>query len=250
MRAANAALPRAIGVILPSSNRVVERVTRAFLGQFPDIDACFCRVPYAGHPPDGYDLAPFRQAVAMLAQARPDVIVWNATRGALLGFEPDRRLCAMIRSETAIPCTTTALATIDLLRHRGFSRMGIIAQGDAAEGERLKARFAAEGISIVAGRDLGITDNLAAAAVTADRLENLAGELVQQADLDAVLVWSTNLSGNDLIASASARIPVPILDSAAIGLQGALSLMSSEHKNPERSGRAGDGGAAPRPMPD
>ncbi len=118
-------MPRALGIILPSSNRIVERVARSMLQEFPHLDACFSRVPYAGHPPDGYDPVPFRQAAVMLAQARPDIILWNATRGALLGFEPDERLCAMIEAETGIGASTTALATLELFRSRKISRIAL-----------------------------------------------------------------------------------------------------------------------------
>ncbi|AKC10780.1 hypothetical protein At15955_51780 (plasmid) [Agrobacterium tumefaciens] len=51
----------------------------------------------------------------MLAQAKPGIILWNATRGALLSFEPDRQLCALIEEETGITATTTALETPKLL---------------------------------------------------------------------------------------------------------------------------------------
>ena len=79
--------PKAIGVILPSSNRVVERVTQAALSALPGVDACFARVPYGGHPQDGYDTAPFVAAATMLAEAGADAGCWNATRGAGLGFD-------------------------------------------------------------------------------------------------------------------------------------------------------------------
>lgn len=215
-------MPAAIGVILPSSNRVVERVTHTMLSKLPAIDACFCRVPYAGHPPDGYDLDPFRRAAAMLAQAKPDIILWNATRGALLGFEPDRQLCAMIAAETGIAADTTALATVDLLRTRGLNRIGLLAQGTDADGRRLAQTFGQEGVNIVAGHNLGITDNFQAAQVPAGELEKLASALAGQGPLDAVLIWSTNLPGHTLTERLETRLGLPVFDSTTIGLWSAL----------------------------
>lgn len=217
--------PHALGIILPSSNRVVERVTRAILDDQPGIDACFTRVPYAGHPPDGYDMASFRHAALLLAQARPDVILWNATRGALIGFEPDRRLCAAIKDETGIPSTTTALATVDLLRRRNLRRIGLVAQGDDREGMRLSETFAREGIDIVAGHNLGITDNFEAAAVSPEEIERHATRLAAGADLDALLIWSTNLAGHGLSARLGVRLGIPVLDSAALGVLNSLSYV-------------------------
>ncbi|CAH1670510.1 MAG: Asp/Glu/hydantoin racemase [Chelatococcus sp.] len=215
-------MPRAIGIILPSSNRVVERVTRSILDGQPGIDACFTRVPYAGHPPDGYDMAAFRRAAEMLAQARPEVILWNATRGALIGFEPDRRLAATIRAETGIPCTTTALATIEYLRQRKLCRIGLVAQGGDVEGHRLRQTFEQEGIDIAASHNLDITDNFEAANVRPEEIEDHALRLARTTDLDAVLVWSTNLAGYALTGSLREDLRIPVLDSAALGVLNAI----------------------------
>ena len=219
----------ALGIIVPSSNRVVERVTRSILEDTPGIDACFARVPYAGHPPDGYDMGSFRQAALLLAQAHPDVIVWNATRGALIGFEPDRRLRAAIEGETGIPCTTTALATVDLLRRRNLRRIGLVAQGDDQDGVRLKQTFAQEGIDIVAGHNFGITDNFEAANVTPEEIENQVIRVAAAAELDAALIWSTNLAGHELSARLGARLGIPVLDSAALGILTSIPYMTAKN---------------------
>jgi maleate isomerase len=211
----------AIGIILPSSNRIVERVTKFILEDFPGVDACFARVPYGGHPSDGYDLKSFLHSATMLAQARPSIILWNATRGALIGFEPDRRLCALIEKETGIPATTTALETPALLKAFGLPKIALLQQGDCEEGDRLVATFASQGISILDRRDLGIRDNFEAANVTADEISRLVGELAV-AKPDAVLIWSTNLWGHTLTEGLSAQYGIPVFDSAAIGIMSAL----------------------------
>lgn len=219
----------ALGVILPSSNRMVERVTQAILRDFPGVDSCFSRVPYAGHPADGYDLPPFQHAAALLAQAKPGIILWNATRGALLGFEPDRRLCAVLERETGIACTTTALATIDLLRRRGLLRIGLLSQGDAAEAARLTANFAREGIEIVAGQSLDISDNFEAANVSMAQISERCRVILDGCEgaLDAILIWSTNLNGHGVADGLSETLGLPVLDSCSIGTRHALDAMAA-----------------------
>jgi len=226
--AIHAQTPHAIGVIVPSSNRIVERVTRRILDEEPGIDACFARVPYAGHPPDGYDMASFSQAAGLLAQAHPDIIMWNATRGALIGFEPDRRLCGAIETETGLPCMTTALATVDFLRRGKLRRIGLVGQGDDHDGARLKQTFAREGIDIVVGHNFGITDNFEAASVTPEEIERQVVRLAAAAELDAVLVWSTNLAGHRLSAPLGERLGIPVLDSAALGILAALPYVTAK----------------------
>ena len=150
------------------------------------------------------------------------MILWNATRGALIGFEPDRRLAAMIGAETGIPCTTTALVTVEYLRKRNFRRIGLVAQGSDVDGERLRETFAREGIDIVAGHNLGISDNFEAAGVSPEEIEDHVLRLASTAKLDAVLIWSTNLAGHKLTAYMRENPCVPVLDSAALGILDAL----------------------------
>jgi maleate isomerase len=216
----------AIGVIVPSSNRVVERVTRAIIEGFPGIDTCFSRVPYSGHPPDGYDEAAFLDAAGMLAQTRPGIIVWNATRGALLCFEPDRKLCALIEQKTGIPATTTALETLALFRLHGITRIALLHQGDVAEGARLETNFAKKGINIIARRDLGIQDNFEAAGVSSAHMACLVGELAS-GQPDGILIWSTNLAGHTLAETLTIELGIPVLDSAAIGVFSAIDKLGA-----------------------
>nr|WP_236760246.1 hypothetical protein [Agrobacterium tumefaciens] len=148
--------------------------------------------------------------------------MWNATRGALLGFEPDRQLCAMLESETGIGATPTALATAELLNAR-LRRIALLAQGDDTEGARLVETFHSEGIDIVAGYNLGITDNLEAAQVSATDMEKAATRLASKSNADAILIWSTNLAGHTLSKALGTRLGVPVLDSTATGTFAALS---------------------------
>ncbi|SMH54477.1 maleate cis-trans isomerase family protein [Mesorhizobium australicum] len=223
----------AIGFIVPSSNRIVERATRRILERVPRMDACFARVPYDGHPADGYDTASFETCAAMLAEARVDVICWNATRGALLGFEPDRRLCDLLEHRTGIPVTTTALATLDLLTSRKLTRIGLIAQGNPKEGQRLVGNLARRGIHVAAAHHLGISDNFEASRVSKDQIAYLTEKLAANGTLDAVLIWSTNLPGFALAAEMEGRIGIPVLDSTTIGVLAALEVAGVDVESAE-----------------
>lgn len=227
VEAAIAATP-AMGFIVPSSNRIVERVTRAILQTMPRMDACFARVPYGGHPADGYDIAPFEAAALMLKDARADVICWNATRGALLDFEPDRQLCRLLGDRTGLPVITTALATLELLKSRNLTRIGLLAQGGREEGERLIGNLAGRGIRVVAAHHLGIRDNFEAAEVSKDRIECLTEDLARNVETEAVLIWSTNLPGFELVAEIEGRIGISVLDSTTIGVMTALRVVGAD----------------------
>jgi maleate isomerase len=235
---------RAIGIILPSSNRVVERATAAVLLDYPDVDACFARVSYHGHgngqPADGYDIPAFAAAADLLTHAGVGVICWNGTRGAAMGFEPDRRLCDELSRRTGVPAVTTALATLDLLKQAGIGRVSIVTQGLASEGEMIVTQFRRQGIAIAGEHHLGITDNFAAANTPLRTLERHVEAFARMRNSDAVLIWSTNLPGHDLVRTSVARFGLPVLDSATVGVLSALKegFGLGSMLAPDRIGRA------------
>ena len=88
----------AIGQLVPSSNRTVERTVEALLAGYPDWGACYARIPFhpdgTGQPAQGYDLPPIQAAVELLRDAGVAAISWNGTKGCWDGFQVDRDLGA------------------------------------------------------------------------------------------------------------------------------------------------------------
>jgi maleate isomerase len=212
----------AIGSIAPSSNRVVERTLAAILARFPGIDSCVARIPFhgagLGQPEDAYDSEPYRQAAWQLGHARVRVVCWNGTRGAALGLAADRALCAVMAEAAGCPATTAALATATLLDRLGAQRIGIVTQGGVGQAEQ-----AARGLGrVLAGaRGLELADNHAASRVPAARIAELARAVAADRP-DAILLWSTNLAGWDLVAPLEAALGIPVIDSASAGVWACL----------------------------
>lgn len=224
---------RAIGMIVPSSNRVVERVATQMLATRPEIDLCVARVPYAGIVEDDacprYRLEAFDTAADLLADAGVDVICWNATRGAILGFAPDRELCQRLEHRTGIAAATTAIGTLALLGNRRGDRIGFITQGDEAEAAEVCQRFRSEGVDVVAQSWLGIVDNLDAAHFDPDELLARIENLATRSSLDTVVIWSTNLPGFAARLGAPPAWSSKILDSAEMGVQIAMDSLNRRH---------------------
>lgn len=207
----------ALGVILPSSNRVVERATEARLAGLPAA-ACYARVPYGAMlKGETYDESVFHTAADLLADAGVAALCWNATRGAALGFSPDERLCETITRRTGLPMATTALAARERIRGAGYRRLGLVVQGGPEEAELVRGRFGEAGIAIGPAAALGITENRLAAAVLPDRLARAAREVA--VGTEAVLIWSTNLPGWRLPPTLDG---VPLLDATTIGTEALL----------------------------
>ena len=88
--AAYAANRHFIGTITPSGNTVVERITQGILRELPQASGHFSRTPVFGTSdpsPDAYATEGLLAAARLLAHAAPQVIVWNGSKGAGIGFE-------------------------------------------------------------------------------------------------------------------------------------------------------------------
>jgi maleate isomerase len=216
----------AIGTILPSSNRVVERTTAALLRHMPQVDACFARIPYApdgsGQPKDGYDADSYAAAARLLGHAGVAAVCWNGSRGAALGLDADRALAARLSAEAGCPATTAALHAAGALAALGARRIAFLLPGLAEEAAAHGAGFAPGGIATVGSRGLGCPDNLSAAAVALPAILDAARALAREAAPDAILLWSTNLPGLDAMAPLETELGIPVLDSAALGVAAAL----------------------------
>jgi len=226
----------AIGTILPSSNRMVERVLGEILPLFPAVDGCVARIPYwgqgMGQPAEGYDLGSFREAARLLGHADVGVVCWNGTRGAALGLAHDQTLAAAMGEAAGCIGLTTVMATVRLLERLGVRRVGMVAQGPMAEAAAHAAGLPVE----VAGlKGLGIRDNAAASAVEPGALAGLVREMAAEAE--AVLIWSTNLPGLPLVPELEAELGIPVLDSASIGVWACLEALGVDRRPAARHGR-------------
>jgi maleate isomerase len=216
----------ALGTILPSSNRVVERTTAELLRHLPGIDHCAARIPYApdgsGQPAGAYDAASYADAARLLGHAGVAALCWNGTRGAALGLDTDRALVATLAAQAGCPATTTALFAATWLRRHGARTIALLMPGTAAEASAHAAGFAAEGIATCGARGLGCPDNLSAAAVPLAAILDAARALAAEARPEALLIWSTNLPGLSAMAPLEAELSLPVLDSAALGVAALL----------------------------
>jgi maleate isomerase len=210
----------ALGVITPSGNLVVERVTIGFLRDVPNVSAHFSRSPVFGTRdafPDGYDLDGMLGAARLLAHAKPDAIFWSGSKGGAIGMAHDVDLKRRIEDATGIPATTSFLALPAAMARLGATRLALVTPYAEAYQRRLLDTFAREGIEVVAESHLGLTDNLSYAAVAPDVIARQIAE-VMPARPDAVLTWCTNYAGAVAAQAAEASHGVPVLDAVTLPL--------------------------------
>ncbi|MCW1840048.1 aspartate/glutamate racemase family protein [Prosthecomicrobium hirschii] len=215
---------RAMGVITPSANLVVERVTAAVLQSFPDISAHYSRSPVRGSRdpfPASYNLDGMLGAARLLGDASVEAIVWNGSKGASIGFAHDRDLAAAITRETGIAATTSVLAIDADLKWRGITRVGVVTPYRRDEQERLCAVLEAEGYRVVAEAHSGVADNLAYMRVPPAEIAAMVGQ-VAAARPEAVLTLCTNFPAAFQVAALEAAIGLPVYDTTLAGVWAGL----------------------------
>jgi maleate isomerase len=232
-------IERGVGILVPSSNRTVERTTEAILHHFPALGACYARIPLwgdarsGGQRADGYEVGPILEAAELLAHAKIELLCWNGTKGASLGFAPDRQLLAALGERTGIAGVSTALATLEVLERADARRIALLIPGAAEGTAKIAAGFEGQGLAVVATRSLGITDNFACAEIAPATFTALAGEVARDAAPDAILVFNTNARGLEAMRTFDVPQAPLVLDSTAIGVWAILDALGVD-KSPAR----------------
>lgn len=215
---------KAIGTITPSGNVVVERVTAAILGDFPDVSGHFSRTPVFGSSDgykDDYDWEGMLGAARLLSHANVDVICWNGSKGASLGFDADRTLCERITQETGIAATTSILALENALRTKGAKTIGLVSPHTDSYQAKVVAAFDKRGYRVAAEGHAGFSDNFSYCTVPdADILAMM--RKVAVAKPDALVTFCTNFPAAHLVAPMEQELGLPIYDTVSIGVWDAL----------------------------
>ena len=215
-----------IGTITPSGNTVVERITLGIVRELPEVSVHFSRTPVFGSSdpsPDRYAAEGFIAAAKLLAHAAPDVLVWNGSKGAGIGFEHDRQLVAAIQAETGIRATTSILGLAELLAARGIQRLGVVTPYTSASQQKTLACLANEGFECVAEAHAGLSDNLSYASVPPAQIAEMVRK-VATARPQAVICLCTNFPAAVMAAPLEAELGLPVYDSTALGVWHALRL--------------------------
>lgn len=215
-----------LGMLTPSSNTILEPVTAAMLAGLPDVTAHFARfrvteISTSAEALGQFELAPLLAAADLLADARVDAIAWNGTSAGWLGFDRDRALCAAITERTGIRATSSVLALAEIFRQTGVTRVGLVTPYIDAIQERVCATFAKEGFACVAERHLNDKGNFSFSEVTTATIAELC-RAVAAAKPQAITVLCTNMRGAPIAAALEQELGIPVYDSVATAVWGAL----------------------------
>ncbi|MBL6456517.1 aspartate/glutamate racemase family protein [Belnapia sp. T6] len=230
-----------LGMLTPSSNTVLEPQTAAMLADLPGVTAHFARlrvvaIDLGEGSRAQFTPGPMLAAAELLADARVHAICWNGTSGAWLGLEQDRAICEAITQGTGLPALTATTALLAALEGFGARRIGLVTPYLGSVQAAITARWAERGLDCVAERHLEDPGNFSFAEHTEAVVAGMVRE-VAAARPEAIVIHCTNFRGAGVAAALEAETGIPVLDSIAVSLWGALRAAGAETAGLARWGR-------------
>jgi maleate isomerase len=215
-----------LGMLVPSSNTVLEPTCAAMLAGVTDVSAHFARfrvteISLAAAALDQFQFQPMLDAAALLADAKVDSVCWNGTSASWLGLDTDRSLCSTIEARTGIGATSAVLALEQIFRRSAIRRFGLVSPYLSEVQSQIIVKFRGEGFECVAERHSGLRDNFAFSNVAPEDLKSMVREVASEHP-QAITVLCTNLRAASAVEELEQEIGLPIYDSVAVALWGSL----------------------------
>lgn len=216
-------MPRRLGLLLPSSNTVVEPEALRLIPDDGSVTLHFSRFRMTVVSDSAESLGQFAPpamiaAAELLADAKVDLIVWAGTSASWLGFARDEALVADIERRCKVAATTSVLAINRRLADLGARSIGLVTPYIAALESKIVANYAAAGIATRAAERLNLTENTDYANVEPDRIAELC-RCVANAKPDAIVIMCTNLRGAPVAGALARELRIPVLDSVAATIE-------------------------------
>ncbi len=238
--AAAAQAPRRLGLLLPSSNTVVEPEAARLMPADGSVSLHVSRFRMTVVSDSSESLGQFAPpamlaAAGLLADAKVDLIAWAGTAASWLGFARDDALIAEIERSCGIAATTTMLAINQQLSALGACSIGLVTPYIAALEARIVANYAMIGIETRAAERFDLTENTDYAKVTPDQLAERCRRLAP-AMPDAIIILCTNLRGAPIVTEMSRELGIPVIDSVKVTIEHCLRRLPTALDQPASAG--------------
>lgn len=222
--------PKRIGMIVPSSNTVVEPIcNRIFAGLEDVVTVHYARLEVVHVSMDQDSTRQFASesmlnAAKELAQAKVDAIVWNGTAGSWLGLDRDRMICAEIEQETGIKTSTASLGMVNCYRDFQMKRVHLVTPYIKEMNDAIIREYEKIGLTVADVVGLGITENTEIGNVTAEELEHLCCS-TNAVSGEGIAVVCTNLAAAWRAMDIEAKTGAVVVDSVTAAVREALRLI-------------------------
>ena len=218
---------RRIGLIVPSSNTVVEV---DFARAMPDGAALHTARMYLSETTEAAERTMVDryvpQAAIDLGSLRPDVVAFACTSGgAILGADGEARLIDELARTTGARVVSTNDAVKTCIERHAPSRVAVITPYVDELNERIKVGLVGRGLNVVHIGGLGMTDNFEIGRVTPDRIVAFAEEQLAGVRFDLLFVSCTNFRGVETRPLLTERFGVPVVTSNQATIEATLEVI-------------------------
>lgn len=199
-----------IGLILPSSNHVVEETLRA---RAPELSharqahiARFSveKVDLSDNSTGQFRNDPVDRAIDQLREAGAETIVFAGTAGAWLGIEREREWQERAERRSGVGVTSTTLLTVDALRAAGRDNWSLVTPFTREIHDCILVNLRGEGFAFDGGHWFGHDDSRSMATIAPAAIaEKLRTCLATGSD--GVLAFCTNFRGGEAFALVDDR---------------------------------------------
>jgi maleate isomerase len=233
-----------IGMLTPSSNSTLEPVCSRMLANVPQAVCLYGRIPVTKITLEKdvlkqFDFAPMLQASELLAHAEVDVIAWNGTSGAWLGFDVDRELCRLIKEKTGAPATTSMLAQLEAFKLNNVKKIHLVAPYQQDVMERMICEYSKAGVEVVNAEACGYS-NVKAMRNTSDEIITSMLDAVTKAPADGISVVCTAFPLVHKIDFYEKKYNCTIYDTIPVVLWKSLKMVGVDTKRVKGWGRLFD----------
>lgn len=233
-----------LGMVMPSSNTRAEPATHRMLAAAPHVSVHVTRVPVTRIAlADGaFDVAVFRRAAALLADADVHAVAWNGTSGSWMGLDHDRALADALADATGAPATTSTLAILDAFAAYGCSRVAVAVPYTADVTALITETYRGAGVEVVGTDSSGLVENVDFGFLSADEIADQVHRAADGTDVHAAAVVCTNVDGTMLVPRLERELGVPVVDSVTATLWRSLQLAGDRRTRIAGYGRLTDDG--------
>ena len=230
-----------LGMLTPSSNTSLEPLVSAMVADLQGVSAHFGRfrvteISLRDAALGQFDERPILEAAKLLADARVDVICWNGTSSAWLGFEADEALCRRITAETGIAACTSVLALNEVLRRTGAKSVGFATPYIDEIQARIVANYRKAGFDKVPEGHLGLSVNWDFSEVTRAQIHDLVAACAREKPA-AITTFCTNLRAADYVPELEREFGIPIYDTVSLAVWQSLLIAGVDPRGLARWGR-------------
>ncbi len=207
-------LPR-VGLLIPSSNTVMERDLRSSLADVVDLYSARMHLVETNKDAEAAMLdTHLPQAIEDIASLRPAVTVFGCTSaGALRGPDYDRDLCARIADRTQSRAVSTIASASAAISETGRNRVAVLTPYVDELNVKIQSSLSSGGLEILDIEGFGIDECFRLAEPTPREIADRALKLIERARPEVLFISCTNFRALEAVDEIESAAGIPVVTS-------------------------------------